>query len=1633
MQKKEASVLYTRLLESLTLRPELYQAQFSKKALKELLQACGFRASLSAFLANDTFNSRDVLSLCQPVMERLYPEQPGDWLFLIYHALVEELFPSGEKETLPSSFRRASLFFLMTYRLLLEEERQESLFSPDTHFAFATEEECRQSAIRQEYADFLSIAARSFFVELMRIGRDIMPFDLLSHVAGVHHVAIHMARQLKALGVAVDVPLISAAAATHDIGKYGCKGEEQRRIPYLHYYYTEQWLKRHNLNTIAHVAANHSTWDLELENLPVESLLLIYADFRVKSTRAEGGRERMEFFTLQQSYDVIFNKLDNVDDQKRRRYERVYRKLADFEAYMASLGVNTDPFSEETGTAAYRDAALLEGEGAVTALKFQAISSNLTLMHRISSKTAFADLLEDARTQTDWQNIRTYLDILGEYFSYMTQNQKSKTMRFLYELFMHSHGDIRYQAATLYARILSSYDVVYRKELPRNITIPVLGPTSFALFRESLEQILLPDHKIAPSHSAWISYTLKVILPALFACCKQADVETYLAIYLDCFENERYREPATAFVLLDSILRVPEYVIKTEHFLAPLAVAGNLASLSETRMQAAALRLVNHVLEREEVTASLMPLIRCVIDALPEEREPVIDYLLCVAAPYLEGYERQEALSALRLERLDSADLFLENLKTATPWVIKEVNIELLLYRVHHGGQAHAFQVAAHFANLIRVSERFAVRNRAGEALVELAAVLTLDQRNEIAVELIRGLESATYDFSKYIPQYLGRFMLYLHPKELDESLRELMRYIKSSNEPAACVTLETLGILLQHYSEAYRDAFSETGEAFEARKRRMMSMLLSGIAHHNEATARVALFVVGRYLFGGPLTHTELCALFGVIYKKLLTLVREQTPGKLTFFSNAAALNHIYRFVIEAEAAHSPHRFETFSKAVFFPGTFDPFSASHMGIVDQIRALGFEVYLAIDEFSWSKHTQPHMIRRRIANMSIADTFGVYLFPDDIPVNLANPADLSRLSALFSGKELYIAVGSDVVRNASAYKNAPAPGSVHGFHHVLFLRGREGAELEEERALAFARIKGNITELMLPPALEEISSSGIRESVDNNRDISALVDPTVQGYIYDNGLYLREPQDKQVLRPEKLLFESYSSEDGEARRQLYALAFSEQVREGQRGGQTAEELSVLLQKPGAQMLLLRQEDTKSEVRGIALYYTTSAAELYAEFENIRLAEYVRRHTSGKIAVLAGIYVNKGFGRRDTIRLLLNEALAVCLRQDYTYALAIAANCPPEEEFFLALERQGFLRMPDPVRGAPVYAVDMRTPIAIVEDIHERIKAPLAGDEEVVRVLREAHGRFSAAMAGLFPGRLVLSFHAGVLNHALISKVMKANGVDTLPQDSRMLGDAMCVPYGKTLRGMLVPNTVTKSLHVEKIYAPDMKSFRITEYPGYASLVNQMRTIKSFQRPVLLVDDLLHKGYRLEALDPLFKQEGLDIRQIIVGLMSGRGKDLMSVQGRSVDCVYFIPNLRYWFVESELYPFLGGDSVDRNGRRTYLLPSISQILPYTAPAFISGTSSKALFTLSRTCLENSCEILRTLERRHQELFSFNLTLRRLGEALHTPRVPDRGGCMRYDRVLSPSVYLENDIEQLLRMEPIIREEERDGRN
>ena len=236
------------------------------------------------------------------------------------------------------------------------------------------------------------------------------------------------------------------------------------------------------------------------------------------------------------------------------------------------------------------------------------------------------------------------------------------------------------------------------------------------------------------------------------------------------------------------------------------------------------------------------------------------------------------------------------------------------------------------------------------------------------------------------------------------------------------------------------RDCPEEPEEACLRRRDRLLGMLMRGLAGIDGETRQEAMLVLGQRVFGSAqLSNGEKSRAFPLTARKLLTTCRQEDGDALSFYYRASMLGRLYRF-LTAQRLRGGFTFEAPRPIAFFPGTFDPFTLSHKAIVRTIRDRGFEVLLAIDEFSWSKRTQPYRIRRRIAAMSVADEFHVQIFPEDFPVNIANPENLHRLRQAFPGRKVSIAVGSDVVAHASSYRKPVEPDSIHTFDHIIFRR-----------------------------------------------------------------------------------------------------------------------------------------------------------------------------------------------------------------------------------------------------------------------------------------------------------------------------------------------------------------------------------------------------------------------------------------------------------------------------------------------------------------------------------------------------------------------------------------------------------------
>ena len=263
-------------------------------------------------------------------------------------------------------------------------------------------------------------------------------------------------------------------------------------------------------------------------------------------------------------------------------------------------------------------------------------------------------------------------------------------------------------------------------------------------------------------------------------------------------------------------------------------------------------------------------------------------------------YLRQDVLAEgepLLLPEEVVSEIFLDNLKTATPWITKQANLRLLT-DFARSGQSPALHIATHLSNLIKVSDRVTVRHSAGNALLALAPRLTADQRNEVAVELCRGLELGQQEFTKYIPDYLGRFALWLPPAELDEVLADLHVNLSSSDSRVTASVLDTVGVIYEEY-DAYRSRFPEADEAY--RRERLLGLLMRGLSGIDGATRQEALYVLGRRVFGsGELGRHEKRRAFMLTERKLLSAQNEFPGEGLTFYYRAAMLGKLYRFLTE-------------------------------------------------------------------------------------------------------------------------------------------------------------------------------------------------------------------------------------------------------------------------------------------------------------------------------------------------------------------------------------------------------------------------------------------------------------------------------------------------------------------------------------------------------------------------------------------------------------------------------------------------------------------------------------------------------------------------------------------------------------
>ncbi|MDR1774819.1 MAG: cytidyltransferase, partial [Clostridioides sp.] len=832
---------------------------------------------------------------------------------------------------------------------------------------------------------------------------------------------------------------------------------------------------------------------------------------------------------------------------------------------------------------------------------------------------------------------------------------------------------------------------------------------------------------------------------------------------------------------------------------------------------------------------------------------------------------------------------------------------------------------------------------------------------------------------------------------------------IKSANDDIKILILKTIGITLGDYKK-YENRFKEENdEDYSNRLIDMLSILLNGLGNYKSRVKQAAIITIGKDIFASStLSLKDKHNIFVLLAKKILTLTTEDRDDFLMFMTNSAAINHIYRFIADYTFFVGKINIDVPKQIAFFPGTFDPFSITHKNISKIIRDLGFEVYLAVDEFSWSKKTLPNLLRQNIINLSICDELNIYIYPEYFQTNISNENDLKILRENFKDSSLYFVSGGDVLLNASCYENKSTEDSIHSFNHIIFDRGNT-EKLKERTNL----IKGDVKIIMIPEKYSSVSSTQIRNYIDNSRDISDLTDPLVKQYIYEKGFYQREPMEKKSLLFEGLLFETIDGRD--------MIKIRELLDKFDLNGRIQNHLITSDNKEESKIIVIKNNNY-SEIMAISCIHWVKNKSVFEDFKDEKVCKYIRENSSGRIISIDFIEINNNYNSETVSNTIATEVISYALSQDYEFAVYQCLNDSKNFEVITkTLKLLGFVEVDSLDKDRTTFAVDMSSPSMINLDVENVIKEPFRANKNVLKTIEKAREELQKLWISIFPGQLFITFDSNILHQKMINMICAENGVPidkVLPPKER--GPYMCVPFGDSLDRYVVPNTVTKSLHVDKYFSGDIKSFFIAEAPYYLTLKNQVRMIKSFDRDLILVDDFLHKGARLKKLDPILKEENITVKKLIVGILTGIGKDLMDTQGREIDSVYFLPKLKLWFNERVLYPFIGGDPVWRGkSPKRNLIESNNMILPYTFPTFMKDLDKKDVYQFSKVCLENSYEILKSLELEYHKIYGRNLTLETLGEVITNPRIPEFGEEIYYNLSLTPTSYVMKDLELLSR--------------
>lgn len=1577
-----------------------------KEKLLEALSSHAFFEILHVHVASNDFSCTGLMKAYEVIYEQIFHGTIADnFLEHAYQYTLSLSFPDAVTVDLGSDLTGYALYLnlLRTFNDF-QKKSNDGTFMSVYPFELLSHKEVLDLEDQKEYTAFQEAFEHQYVYEMMKLNYEVTGHSTIEHILGVHYLAMKIARQLKASGMNIDLGRVSGAAAGHDIGKFGCRPEESHKIAYYHYYYTDVWFRELNIHYIKNVAVYHSTWDLELESLSIESLVLIFADFCVKRSKDKPGLFKMKFLNVDESFKVILNKLDNVDEKKKQRYERVYQKLKNFHDFLLYKGVvctvenyTGQPLVEDILIEPLEYDTLSHGEAVTQHVKIMAIEKSVRLMHRLRHVDSLNEIIQDAKVEKDILMFRRYLSIFEEYSTYLTPEQKLLTIDFLSSYMIHAEEDIRKISSVLIGRLIADYDENYTKELPERAHVVYTVETKFNIIVDKLNDFIFQDVRMAPIKRQRQVSSYRYMMMSLFEHVDEAFAERMKDMILSYYEQQ-LDEYSTLFLLelMDLLLE---------------------KSLSEENIDVMMTFVMNHLEDEGDLQimayAQLHDLLKSVhgnqvyqllknsydLSCLLSKEDSIVHTHLLRP---LYDLERKAIICDIHQVK---SEMFLSNLKSATSKVVKHSQIEMLYDYAMRQGNEERFYTAMHFCNILKVSDHEYVRNTAGECLVALFGKLSSEQKNDIVVELIRALEIEGYGFTRYIPHFLGQLIPTLEMKEYSEIIDDIKYKISNASIHIRVLLLDTLGTMIQKWLKL------ESALPVEP----LLGCLFNGFYSGNKLTTQMAFNVLSKDIIGNQeLSLNRRYEIYGLIYKKLHVFLTDTNQTELDIFNYSVGLHYFYHFITDYQYVVGDMIYKAYDRVAFYSGTFDPFSLGQKSAAKDAISLGMEVYINISEFQWKRRTQPTLMRKQIVDMSISDEMNIYTFPQNQPINLQEPSSLDQLRSIFKGRKVYLIIGEEALIHDSKYKDLNH--EIYKMPHIIYKR-ESIKQSEAHKALIASRIDQMEDDVVIRPLeykYEMIDVEQIRRNIDRNWDAYDVIDDLATHFIRRKNLYRNEPQFKSIvpLSDVKLRCMPLSEFD---EMQLYQTFEIEPTR-----------INALKNAELDRYIFIVEEHSTKKILACSIYAKALKNHLFDEIRSLEVLQEITALNCEKVMIIDEILMNTYEEIHALDQIILTETLTQEIKNGCDYAVL---TCHDPYKFSKNIKgvliRSGFVERKCLTTEKMLYSVDMREPIVINLDGTTRMKADYRQHEDIRNTIKLVRSSLQQAVVDLYPNCLVLSFDRSMLYNHLIRNITNANEVPL--NDCDTLGSMICVPYGDIFKRWLLPNTVTKAFHTERYFDEAIAHYDVKAYPGYGSIEDQASVLKAYNQPVILVDDLVDKGHRLDAINEHLKQANIDVREVIVGILSDRGKAHFEEQNIIMTGAYYIPKIKVWFNESDVYPFIGGDSVSRKVKQPeHLMPSANLMLPFVYPRYIKDVAKEKLYNLSTVCLENALIILLEIERVYSEINNRMLSLDHLKEVMITPRVPDLGEHIFYDLSCKPTDYIRNELIKLKKIEAAFKD-------